>query len=533
VSFQAGIDVPALLADQALPAPGQSLQAFINALNGTTVDSCGGFPAGQCTALACAWCRNLGLGTPCGSCAAPNHCDGACWSGGSYPGWIWIPYSAGRVPTPGDLVCYHPCATDRIGASGHVDVYVNGNASTFTGFDQNWNGAYCRLITHTYACVLGWQHPTGNVVPPPPPPPPMVTVGNGLLVGALALGLGALYVRRNHPELHARIAGPGAGYSHREPRIAKATTGGGGFARTKSATSGETLEERAKRVWVQEDEFDEGPYFLTPDGTILSVDEVHDVAAEEDLGLPLGKLLDHGFVRVRNYGDELSLETARPLTPAQMRTLLRGVESGATREVDVDVWFPGHTRGVHLFAGPATKFTVAKVLREANEAAAGGHARTRTRTERYPAIPASQSYGDVYGFLLPDGRVLDFSADDVQHPEAARRMGSELKDLQDEGYARLGVTAELYGPRENVSGVAEKGTSLIWVEAVRPLTPAQMGAIRELAAHAPHSQVTVEASAYANPYDYSVYGARTLHVGMASDRIALGRLLAATNAALA
>lgn len=160
-----------------------------------------------------------------------------------------------------------------------------------------------------------------------------------------------------------------------------------------------------------------------------------------------------------------------------------------------------------------------------------GAARMRT-TDRYPAIPARDSYGDVYGFLTPTGKVIDFSADNVQHPEAAIRMGSELRDLQDEGYARLGVTEEKYGPRPNVSGVAEKGTSLIWVEAVRPLTSAQTSAIRELASHSPKSWVTVEASAYTNPYDYTVLGARTLHSGVATDRIALGRLLAETNAAL-
>ena len=186
-------------------APGLTLAAFIKALYGQSVGGCGGFPTGQCTALACAWCRNLGLGTPCGACGAPDKCDGVCWSGNGFPGFTWTPYSAGKVPAPGDLVSYHPCSGQDIGASGHVGVFVSGNATKFTGFDQNWKGPYCRLITHSYACVQGWQHPLTSVVigpPPPPPPPSVVTVGNGLLVGALALGLGAVYLRRNHPVPH-------------------------------------------------------------------------------------------------------------------------------------------------------------------------------------------------------------------------------------------------------------------------------------------------------------------------------------------
>jgi hypothetical protein len=163
----AGIDVPELAATGVLPPVGSSLAAFIAALEGTTVDSCGGFPAGQCTALACAWCRNLGLGTPCGSCAAPNHCDGACWIGGAYPGFTWIPNTPNAVPVPGDVVGYRAnCAADSIGSSGHVGVFVDGDALSFTGFDQNWNGAYCRLIHHGYECVAGWHHPDVAVTDP-------------------------------------------------------------------------------------------------------------------------------------------------------------------------------------------------------------------------------------------------------------------------------------------------------------------------------------------------------------------------------
>ncbi len=205
----AGVDVPLAVATTVLPAPGQTLDAFIAALTNQTVDSCGGFPAGQCTALACAWCRNLGLGTPCDACGSANKCDGKCWAGGSYSGWTWITHSPGGVPSPGDLVVYEPCASEQIGASGHVGIFVSGNASSFTGFDQNWAGAYCALHQHDYACVLGWQHPTHgcdcdcpggtcdgacncsqSVSPPPSSSAGVIAatlIGSGIGLGAFAL----------------------------------------------------------------------------------------------------------------------------------------------------------------------------------------------------------------------------------------------------------------------------------------------------------------------------------------------------------
>ncbi len=201
----AGIAVPLLAANAALPPARSSLAAFIAALNGRTI-GCDGFAAGQCTSLACAWCQNLGLTTPCGPCGAPDKCDGVCWQGSGFPGWTWIPNSPSGVPSPGDLVCYHKCTQDQISARGHVGIFVSGNAHSFTGFDQNWSGAFCALHTHGYECVVGWQHPTGTppssgpLVCPPGQVPvgsfcypevagyPPGTVPLALLLGGLALG---------------------------------------------------------------------------------------------------------------------------------------------------------------------------------------------------------------------------------------------------------------------------------------------------------------------------------------------------------
>ena len=328
MSLIAGVDVPLLVATTALPPPGTSLSAFIAALDGHTVDSCGGFPAGQCTALACAWCRNLGLGTPCGSCAAPDHCDGACWVGAGFPGWTWVPNTPSAVPVPGDVVAYHAnCGADGIGSSGHVGIFVSGNASHFTGFDQNWNGAFCRLIAHGYECVIGWHHPTaanacagvtcppcqgcvaGNCVDecvagdtcvdgvctPPVSPPPAVSTGL-LVAGLLLAGLAgvAVWEAHRHPGgargVLDRLEGDaGSGFSHRPdaptgpgrpsgrnavdraPRVAAGRVGvpggetalGAGLARRRG------LEATAIERLGTADEL-RAASFVLPDGTLLA-----------------------------------------------------------------------------------------------------------------------------------------------------------------------------------------------------------------------------------------------------------------------
>ncbi len=145
---------------------GLSLSAFVAAVEGKCV-GCSGFTCdGQCVTLACLWADNLGLGTPCGSCGAPDRCDAICWAGGSYAGWQWIANTPAGVPSPGDLIVFRT-GCDGIGASGHISIFLSGNISSFVSLDQNWNGQFCQQITHNYACVLGWQHPTQGGPPPP------------------------------------------------------------------------------------------------------------------------------------------------------------------------------------------------------------------------------------------------------------------------------------------------------------------------------------------------------------------------------
>lgn len=74
-----------------------------------------------------------------------------------------INYQPGLVPSPGDIVVFHedPAPAEGTGSAGHVDVFLSGDASGFTGFDQNWGTpAYCRKVSHDYAAVAGWLHPS-------------------------------------------------------------------------------------------------------------------------------------------------------------------------------------------------------------------------------------------------------------------------------------------------------------------------------------------------------------------------------------
>jgi CHAP domain len=75
-----------------------------------------------------------------------------------------------NVPSPGDLVVWGT----GVGTAGHIAIFVSGDASNFTSFDQNWDTAnyhtpngdpYSRLVNHNYNYVIGWLHPKGGNMP--------------------------------------------------------------------------------------------------------------------------------------------------------------------------------------------------------------------------------------------------------------------------------------------------------------------------------------------------------------------------------
>jgi hypothetical protein len=138
---------------------------------------CGGFPDGECTALACLWCRNLGLGTPCNSCGNCGgngyHCDGVCWQGSGYAGWTWIANGQSNFPSPGDLVVFQS-GYHGVGCHGHVDLCLSATPTQIVSLANNWGcNLCCQVVTHTdYNGVVGWQHPSASPPAPAPAPPP-------------------------------------------------------------------------------------------------------------------------------------------------------------------------------------------------------------------------------------------------------------------------------------------------------------------------------------------------------------------------
>lgn len=67
--------------------------------------------------------------------------------------FLKIPNTAGSIPQKGDIVLWG----EGIGPYGHVAVYVDGDASKFVSFDQNYpTGSLCHKQNHNYHAVLGW-----------------------------------------------------------------------------------------------------------------------------------------------------------------------------------------------------------------------------------------------------------------------------------------------------------------------------------------------------------------------------------------
>jgi hypothetical protein len=88
-----------------------------------------------------------------------NACDFPSKAGNNFD---WIPNDEiDDVPEPGDL----PIWGNKVGGgAGHIDVCIEkGNQTNFKGMDQNWPvGSPCRVVTHTYANVIGWLRPKIN-----------------------------------------------------------------------------------------------------------------------------------------------------------------------------------------------------------------------------------------------------------------------------------------------------------------------------------------------------------------------------------
>ena len=115
----------------------------------------------------------------------------------------------------------------------------------------------------------------------------------------------------------------------------------------------------------------------------------------------------------------------------------------------------------------------------------------RRALEMWQEVPPETEL--VYGFLLPDGRIVDFTHRSGGgfrgavggHSTAARELGVSVEDLQRQGWARLMVST---GAR--VPGIARHN---VFVEiGDRPLSQAQQRTIREVVAAHDDTEATIE-----------------------------------------
>jgi len=67
----------------------------------------------------------------------------------------YLPNTPTGVPQKGDLVIFK--SSDKV---GHISIFIEGTATKFTSFDQNYpTGSPCKKVGHYYTNVLGWLHP--------------------------------------------------------------------------------------------------------------------------------------------------------------------------------------------------------------------------------------------------------------------------------------------------------------------------------------------------------------------------------------
>lgn len=125
-----------------------TFQDFLTKWNGKYCEVAGSANAqNQCVDLANAYIRDV-LGLPI--IEWTNAIDFPSKAGSAYD---YIKNTPSGVPKEGDLVIWG-------NSPGHIAIFIEGNANTFTSFDQNYPvGSPCHIQGHTYANVLGWMHP--------------------------------------------------------------------------------------------------------------------------------------------------------------------------------------------------------------------------------------------------------------------------------------------------------------------------------------------------------------------------------------
>lgn len=134
-----------------------TLQQFLTKWNGKYCEVAGSANAvNQCVDLANAYIRDV-LGLPI--IEWTNAQDFPKKAG---PAYDYILNTPTGVPKEGDIVVWK--SADNV---GHIAVFIEGNASSFKSFDQNYPlGTPCHVQGHTYANVMGWLRKKGQAMDP-------------------------------------------------------------------------------------------------------------------------------------------------------------------------------------------------------------------------------------------------------------------------------------------------------------------------------------------------------------------------------
>ena len=128
---------------------------FVKKFNGTYVEVAGTTAQNQCVDLANLYIRDF-LGLPI--IEWTNAVDFP--SKVNADDYDYILNTPNGVPQEGDLVIWG-------GTYGHIAIFIEGNATRFTSFDENFPiGSPCHIQEHTYLSpkVLGWLHPRKQIL---------------------------------------------------------------------------------------------------------------------------------------------------------------------------------------------------------------------------------------------------------------------------------------------------------------------------------------------------------------------------------
>ena len=125
------------------------LQDFINKYQGKFVNFDTAYP-NQCVDLSKQWEYDNGWPIITGNaCKEPDNADKNFYT--------WISNTPTGIPKEGDLIIWN-CSVGN--GSGHIAIFIEGDANSFRSFDQNYpTGTPAHIQNHTYKNILGWLSP--------------------------------------------------------------------------------------------------------------------------------------------------------------------------------------------------------------------------------------------------------------------------------------------------------------------------------------------------------------------------------------